>query len=216
MKTDRLDLRLMDCMELMREFPDKHFDLADFELAIAIPHYSFWHASIKRAANRKSRGIHGLRRPYFKRIRGISKRTGLAIRRIDGYRGKDIPGAGKDDHSAPSGPPKIKTISGLCFQHKTRWEKWENQILHKGNRHFCAGLLGHKAGWIPASKRHADHHQYQGRQFARDISRRKGYCKLCQTEGNGIGRAEQGGNGKANRAESSASLSNAERRAQTT
>lgn len=27
-KTDRLDLRLMDNMELMREFPDKHFDLA--------------------------------------------------------------------------------------------------------------------------------------------------------------------------------------------
>jgi site-specific DNA-methyltransferase (adenine-specific) len=27
-KTDTLDLRLMDCMELMREFPDKHFDLA--------------------------------------------------------------------------------------------------------------------------------------------------------------------------------------------
>jgi site-specific DNA-methyltransferase (adenine-specific) len=28
MKTERLDLRLMDNMELMREFPDKHFDLA--------------------------------------------------------------------------------------------------------------------------------------------------------------------------------------------
>ena len=28
MKTDKLDLRLMDCMDLMREFPDKHFDLA--------------------------------------------------------------------------------------------------------------------------------------------------------------------------------------------
>lgn len=27
-KTDRLDLRLMDCMELMREYPDKHFELA--------------------------------------------------------------------------------------------------------------------------------------------------------------------------------------------
>jgi site-specific DNA-methyltransferase (adenine-specific) len=28
MKTDTLDLRLMDCMDLMREFPDKHFHLA--------------------------------------------------------------------------------------------------------------------------------------------------------------------------------------------
>jgi site-specific DNA-methyltransferase (adenine-specific) len=28
MKTDLLDLRNMDCMDLMREFPDKHFDLA--------------------------------------------------------------------------------------------------------------------------------------------------------------------------------------------
>jgi len=28
MKTDLLDIRLMDCMALMREFPDKHFDLA--------------------------------------------------------------------------------------------------------------------------------------------------------------------------------------------
>lgn len=28
MKTDLLDIRLMDCMDLMREFPDKHFDLA--------------------------------------------------------------------------------------------------------------------------------------------------------------------------------------------
>jgi site-specific DNA-methyltransferase (adenine-specific) len=27
-KTNTLDLRLMDCMDLMREFPDKHFDLA--------------------------------------------------------------------------------------------------------------------------------------------------------------------------------------------
>lgn len=28
MKTDRLDIRHADCMDLMREFPDKHFDLA--------------------------------------------------------------------------------------------------------------------------------------------------------------------------------------------
>jgi hypothetical protein len=28
MKTEWLDLRLMDCMDLMCEFPDKHFDLA--------------------------------------------------------------------------------------------------------------------------------------------------------------------------------------------
>jgi site-specific DNA-methyltransferase (adenine-specific) len=28
MKTDTLDLRRMDCMDLMREFPDGHFDLA--------------------------------------------------------------------------------------------------------------------------------------------------------------------------------------------
>jgi site-specific DNA-methyltransferase (adenine-specific) len=28
MKTEYLDLRLMDCMDMMREFPDKHFDLA--------------------------------------------------------------------------------------------------------------------------------------------------------------------------------------------
>jgi len=28
MKTELLDLRNMDCMELMREYPDKHFDLA--------------------------------------------------------------------------------------------------------------------------------------------------------------------------------------------
>ena len=28
MKTDTLDLRRMDCMELMREYPDNHFDLA--------------------------------------------------------------------------------------------------------------------------------------------------------------------------------------------
>jgi len=27
-KTDRLDLHLMDCMDLMRGYPDKHFDLA--------------------------------------------------------------------------------------------------------------------------------------------------------------------------------------------
>ena len=28
MKTDLLDIRLMDCMDLMREYPDNHFDLA--------------------------------------------------------------------------------------------------------------------------------------------------------------------------------------------
>jgi site-specific DNA-methyltransferase (adenine-specific) len=28
MKTDLLDIRHADCMDMMREFPDKHFDLA--------------------------------------------------------------------------------------------------------------------------------------------------------------------------------------------
>ena len=34
MKTDLLDLRNMDCMELMAQYPDKHFDLAIIDLAL--------------------------------------------------------------------------------------------------------------------------------------------------------------------------------------
>jgi hypothetical protein len=33
--TEYLDLRLMDCMELMAEYPDKHFDLAIGTIALA-------------------------------------------------------------------------------------------------------------------------------------------------------------------------------------
>lgn len=55
-KTDRLDLRLMDCMELMRGYPDKHF-----ELAIVDPPYNqtfgktFDYATGRNAENHKSR-----------------------------------------------------------------------------------------------------------------------------------------------------------------
>jgi site-specific DNA-methyltransferase (adenine-specific) len=40
MKTDLLDLRNMDCMELMAEFPDKHFDLAIVDPPYGIGNFS--------------------------------------------------------------------------------------------------------------------------------------------------------------------------------
>lgn len=56
MKTDTLDLRCMDCMDLMREFPDKHFDIAivDPPYGISAPKQadSQWH----RNKNRLSQG----------------------------------------------------------------------------------------------------------------------------------------------------------------
>jgi site-specific DNA-methyltransferase (adenine-specific) len=53
-KTDTLDLRLMDCMELMKEYPDKHFDLA-----IVDPPYGIGYDGAK-----KTSGSHGGRKAH--------------------------------------------------------------------------------------------------------------------------------------------------------
>ncbi len=54
MKTDLLDIRHCDCMELMREFPDKHF-----ELAIVDPPYG-----IGRDGSQRTTGSHGGRKSH--------------------------------------------------------------------------------------------------------------------------------------------------------
>jgi site-specific DNA-methyltransferase (adenine-specific) len=86
MKTERLDLRLMDNMELMREFSDKHFDLA-----VVDPPYNqtfgktFDYATGRNAENHKSRlaGISNVKVSgamnsvppveYFEEVRRVSK-----------------------------------------------------------------------------------------------------------------------------------------------
>ena len=54
MKTELLDIRHADCMDLMREFPDNHFDLA-----VVDPPYG-----IGADGNDKSTGSHGGRKAY--------------------------------------------------------------------------------------------------------------------------------------------------------
>jgi site-specific DNA-methyltransferase (adenine-specific) len=54
-QTDTLDLRLMDCMELMREYPDKHFDLAIVDPPYGIGFQGRYDVKIKR-----SNGSHGI------------------------------------------------------------------------------------------------------------------------------------------------------------
>lgn len=49
MKTDTLDLRHMDCMELMAEYPDNHFDLA-----VVDPPYGIDAANLFSGEERKS------------------------------------------------------------------------------------------------------------------------------------------------------------------
>jgi site-specific DNA-methyltransferase (adenine-specific) len=78
-KTDRLDLRLMDCMELMREYPDKHF-----ELAIVDPPYGIGesgksnHSRGKLAISKNYKAFEGgdLEPPspeYFRELLRVSK-----------------------------------------------------------------------------------------------------------------------------------------------
>lgn len=54
MKTDLLDIRHADCMDMMREFPDKHF-----ELAIVDPPYG-----IGKDGQSESEGAHGGRKAH--------------------------------------------------------------------------------------------------------------------------------------------------------
>lgn len=82
MKTDLLDIRHADCMDLMREFPDKHFDLA-----IVDPPYGIGIVSqFKKTTESKSsmmRGMNGITGgewdgatpsgEYFIELRRISK-----------------------------------------------------------------------------------------------------------------------------------------------
>jgi site-specific DNA-methyltransferase (adenine-specific) len=76
-KTNTLDLRLMDCMDLMREYPDKHFDLA-----IVDPPYGIKRdgsiATTSKHGGRKSHEFKGWdstppNEVYFNELRRVSK-----------------------------------------------------------------------------------------------------------------------------------------------
>lgn len=76
-KTETLDLRLMDCMELMKEYPDKHFDLA-----IVDPPYGInWMDQVKNPNVGKNWKVHEYkswdRSPpsaeYFAELRRVSR-----------------------------------------------------------------------------------------------------------------------------------------------
>jgi len=76
-QTDTLDLRLMDCMELMKEYPDKHFDLA-----IVDPPYGIKRdgaiATTSKHGGRKSHEFKGWdsappNEVYFNELRRVSK-----------------------------------------------------------------------------------------------------------------------------------------------
>jgi site-specific DNA-methyltransferase (adenine-specific) len=81
-KTDTLDLRLMDCMELMKEYPDKHFDLAivDPPYGIGIVSQFKKTTESKRSMMRGMNGITGSEwdsstpdGQYFVELRRVSK-----------------------------------------------------------------------------------------------------------------------------------------------
>ena len=78
-KTDLLDLRCMDCMELMRETPDKHFDLA----IVDPPYFSDYGKQIYPGAAVSTTGVARNRyeskqwnvpnQQYFEELRRVSK-----------------------------------------------------------------------------------------------------------------------------------------------
>jgi site-specific DNA-methyltransferase (adenine-specific) len=77
MKTDTLDLRLMDCMDMMREFPDGHFDLA-----IVDPPYGInWLDQVRNPNKGKNWKVHEYKPwdqsppppEYFSELRRASK-----------------------------------------------------------------------------------------------------------------------------------------------
>jgi site-specific DNA-methyltransferase (adenine-specific) len=78
-QTDTLDLRLMDCMDLMREFPDKHFDLA----IVDPPYFEDYAKKNYTGANistsgvaRQTKAINHWEIPddvYFNELRRVSK-----------------------------------------------------------------------------------------------------------------------------------------------
>jgi site-specific DNA-methyltransferase (adenine-specific) len=76
-KTNTLDLRLMDCMELMKEYPDKHFDLA-----IVDPPYGInWLDQVQNQNKGKNWKVHEYKPwdqappppKYFAELRRLSK-----------------------------------------------------------------------------------------------------------------------------------------------
>lgn len=88
MKTDLLDLHRMDCMELMAEFPDKHFDLAIVDPPYGIDADKAQNAAAasREKANGKSKAGRGWKRykttewdsevpnaEYFEELRRVSK-----------------------------------------------------------------------------------------------------------------------------------------------
>jgi len=79
-KTDTLDLRLMDCMDLMREFPDRHFDLAIVDPPYGIKAHKEQGLGDSRNGNRKESKWGGgawddntPKIEYFNELRRVSK-----------------------------------------------------------------------------------------------------------------------------------------------
>ena len=71
MKTDLLDIRHCDCMDMMREFPDKHFDLA-----IVDPPYSDDSSGLNVGTGSRNFKLHTFIRPdgaYFTELLRCSK-----------------------------------------------------------------------------------------------------------------------------------------------
>ena len=70
MKTDLLDIRNMDCMELMAEFPDNHFDLA-----VVDPPYGINLSSnpIRQKQKKKDWDKQAPLPVYFEEMRRVSK-----------------------------------------------------------------------------------------------------------------------------------------------
>lgn len=78
MKTPLLDIRLADCMDLMREFPDKHFDLAivDPPYGIGAGGESLKNGSSKSAKTYFRKECWDSKRPdpeYFSELQRVSK-----------------------------------------------------------------------------------------------------------------------------------------------
>jgi site-specific DNA-methyltransferase (adenine-specific) len=66
MKTDRLDLRQMDCMDLMAEFPDNHFDLAIVDPPYGIGADKAQNESGARKVRKDGKVVNGWGWKYYK------------------------------------------------------------------------------------------------------------------------------------------------------
>lgn len=165
-------------MELLRETPDKFYELA---IVSPLKFVNLVYEKIQRITDRKGRGIHGLRRPNIEGLCCVPERAGITIRRGTGYRRQAVKGAGKDNRVSSRNSTKVwHGIEGLYFQHKASREKQWQTTNGEGRGYIRPCLSGHKESGICASQGHAVNDKHTSRPFTRNTQGRARYSQFSK------------------------------------